>query len=112
MTPIHSIPFSVAQPLQRGSNNYYSIIQGMRFFVIIEVRKQQGGLPLDIRVLQYFLTVVREESITRAAEALQMTQLPLSRQLKDLEDKLGKNCLFVEAKKSRSRRTGGCFVSV
>ena len=26
--PIHSIPHSVAQPLERGSNNYYSIIQG------------------------------------------------------------------------------------
>jgi len=23
--PIHSIPYSVAQPLERGSNNYYSI---------------------------------------------------------------------------------------
>ena len=28
MKPIHSIPYSVAQPLERGSNNYYSIIQG------------------------------------------------------------------------------------
>ena len=27
-TPIHSIPYSVAQPLERGFNNYYSIIQG------------------------------------------------------------------------------------
>ncbi|MDY3619207.1 hypothetical protein, partial [Agathobaculum sp.] len=26
--PIHSIPYSVAQPLERGFNNYYSIIQG------------------------------------------------------------------------------------
>ena len=28
MQPIHSIPYSVAQPLERGFNNYYSIIQG------------------------------------------------------------------------------------
>ena len=28
LKPIHSIPYSVAQPLERGSNNYYSIIQG------------------------------------------------------------------------------------
>ena len=28
--PVHSIPYSVAQPLERGSNNYYSIIQGGR----------------------------------------------------------------------------------
>lgn len=45
---------------------------------------------MDIRVLQYFLAVAREESITKAAEALRMTQPPLSRQLKDLEEELGK----------------------
>lgn len=49
---------------------------------------------MDIRVLQYFLTVAREESISRAAEALHMTQPPLSRQLKELEDELGKQ-LFI-----------------
>ena len=27
--PIHSIPYSVAQPLDRGYKNYYSIIQGI-----------------------------------------------------------------------------------
>ena len=54
---------------------------------------------MDIRVLQYFLTVAREESITRAAEALRMTQPPLSRQLKDLEDELGKQLLIRGSKK-------------
>ncbi len=54
---------------------------------------------MDIRVLQYFLTVAREESITRAAEALRMTQPPLSRQLKDLEDELGKKLLIRGSKK-------------
>ena len=29
---------------------------------------------MEIRVLRYFLTVVREESITRAAEVLHITQ--------------------------------------
>lgn len=43
---------------------------------------------MDIRVLQYFLTVAREGSITKAAESLNMTQPPLSRQLKDLEEEL------------------------
>lgn len=54
---------------------------------------------LDIRVLQYFLTVAREESITKAAEALRMTQPPLSRQLKDLEAELGKQLLIRGSKK-------------
>lgn len=44
---------------------------------------------MDIRVLEYFLTVAREESITAAAESLHMTQPPLSRQLKELEQELG-----------------------
>ena len=48
---------------------------------------------MDIRVLKYFLAVAREESITRAAEQLHMSQPPLSRQLKDLEGELGKQLL-------------------
>lgn len=44
---------------------------------------------MEIRVLRYFLTVVREESITRAAEVLHITQPTLSRQLAQLEDDVG-----------------------
>ncbi|MDE6973721.1 MAG: LysR family transcriptional regulator [Lachnospiraceae bacterium] len=54
---------------------------------------------MDIRVLQYFLAVAREESITKAAERLRMTQPPLSRQLKDLEDELGKQLLIRGSKR-------------
>jgi len=54
---------------------------------------------LDIRVLQYFLAVAREESITKAAETLHMTQPPLSRQLKDLEEEVGKQLLIRGSKK-------------
>ena len=54
---------------------------------------------MDIRVLTYFLAVAREESITKAAEALSMTQPPLSRQLKDLETELGKPLLIRGSKK-------------
>ena len=54
---------------------------------------------MDIRVLQYFLAVAREESITKAAETLRMTQPPLSRQLKDLEEELGRQLLIRGSKK-------------
>ena len=54
---------------------------------------------MDIRVLQYFLAVAREESITRAAETLHMTQPPLSRQLKDLEEEVGRQLLIRGSKK-------------
>ena len=40
-------------------------------------------------MLRYFLTVAQEENITRAAEALHMTQPTLSRQLSQLEEELG-----------------------
>lgn len=44
---------------------------------------------MEIRVLRYFLAVVREESITKAAEVLHITQPTLSRQLAQLEEEIG-----------------------
>lgn len=53
---------------------------------------------MDIRVLEYFLAVAREQTISGAAEALHMTQPPLSKQLKELEEELGKQ-LFIRGKR-------------
>lgn len=44
---------------------------------------------MEIRVLRYFLTVVREESITKASEVLHITQPTLSRQLSQMEEEVG-----------------------
>lgn len=44
---------------------------------------------MEIRVLRYFLTVVREESISKAAEVLHITQPTLSRQLAQMEEEIG-----------------------
>ena len=44
---------------------------------------------MEIRVLRYFLTVVREQSITKAAEVLHITQPTLSRQLAQMEEEIG-----------------------
>lgn len=44
---------------------------------------------MELRVLRYFLTVVREENISRAADILHVTQPTLSRQLAQLEEELG-----------------------
>ena len=60
---------------------------------------------MDIRVLQYFLTVAREETISGAAEVLHMTQPPLSRQLKELENELGKQ-LFIRGKRIKLTKDG------
>ena len=44
---------------------------------------------MEIRVLRYFLAVVREESITKASEMLHITQPTLSRQLAQMEEEIG-----------------------
>ncbi len=44
---------------------------------------------MDIRTMQYYLAVVREGTISAAAEALHVAQPSLSRQMKDLEEELG-----------------------
>ncbi len=49
---------------------------------------------MELRVLQYFLAVAREQSISGAAESLFLSQPTLSRQLKELEEQLGKQ-LFI-----------------
>ena len=54
---------------------------------------------MELRVLRYFLTVAREGSITGAANFLHVTQPTLSRQLKDLEQELGKK-LFIRSSHS------------
>lgn len=44
---------------------------------------------MELRVLQYFLTVTQEEGINRAADVLHITQPTLSRQLSQLEEEVG-----------------------
>lgn len=53
---------------------------------------------MEFRVLRYFLAVTREQNITNAAEVLHLTQPTLSRQLKELEDEIGKT-LFIRGKR-------------
>lgn len=51
---------------------------------------------MELRVLNYFLEVAREGSITGAAKVLHISQPTLSKQLKDLEYELGSK-LFVRS---------------
>lgn len=53
---------------------------------------------MDLRTLRYFTTVARERNITRAAEKLNMSQPPLSHQIRCLEEELGVQ-LFIRGKR-------------
>ncbi len=63
---------------------------------------------MEFRVLEYFLAVAREQNITRAAESLHLTQPTLSRQLRDLEEELGKP-LFIRGKRRITLTEDGLF---
>lgn len=56
---------------------------------------------MELRVLQYFLAVAREQNISSAAESLHLSQPTLSTQLKALEQELGKQLLIRGTKGSR-----------
>ena len=51
---------------------------------------------MELRVLNYFLAVAREENITKAARVLHISQPALSRQMMQLEEELGVT-LFVRS---------------
>lgn len=56
---------------------------------------------MELRVLQYFLCVAREQSISAAAESLHLSQPTLSTQLRQMEEELGKQLLIRGTKGSR-----------
>lgn len=53
---------------------------------------------MELRELKYFLAIAREQSISKAAEFLFITQPSLSRQMQNLEKEIGKQ-LFVRSNK-------------
>jgi DNA-binding transcriptional LysR family regulator len=66
-------------------------------------------MSMELRVLRYFLAVAREESISRAAEFLHITQPTLSRQLIEMEKALGKK-LFIRGNRKITLTEAGMFL--
>lgn len=64
---------------------------------------------MELRVLRYFLAVAREQSITAAAETLHITQPTLSKQLRELEEELGKK-LFTRGNRKITLTEEGMFL--
>lgn len=65
----------------------------LKLYLHIDGRKKED-LNMELRVLEYFLAVARKESISKAAESLHLSQPTLSRQIRDLEEELGKQLLI------------------
>lgn len=64
---------------------------------------------MDIRHLKYFITVVEEQSFTKASEKLYIAQPPLSRQIQNLEDELGLQLLERSSRPVKTTEAGQFF---
>ena len=64
---------------------------------------------MELRVLNYFLAIAREENITKAAQTLHVTQPTLSRQIAQLEEELGVK-LFVRSNHNISLTEDGMIL--
>lgn len=65
---------------------------------------------MNLRILNYFLTVAQEQNITRAADILHITQPTLSRQLMQLEKDLGAPLFERDTKKIKLTPAGNFLV--
>ena len=80
------------------------ILLKILFFLIKEVY-----INMELRLLRYFLTVAKEQSFTKAAEQLHITQPTLSRQMAAFEEELGVT-LFIRSGKRISLTEEGILL--
>lgn len=66
---------------------------------------------MELRVLRYFLTVVSEQNISKAAEQLHISQPTISKQLQELESELGVTLFTRGSRSIQLTEAGEYFVS-
>ncbi|APR76878.1 LysR family transcriptional regulator YnfL [Minicystis rosea] len=64
---------------------------------------------MELRHLRYFVTIAEEQSFRRAAERLHVSQSPLSRQMKDLEEEMGVALFAPEGRGIKLTAAGKAF---
>ena len=87
-----------------------SELEDISYFALIDVCKIcRNEKYIELRLLRYFLTVAKEQSFTKAAEQLHITQPTLSRQMAAFEEELGIT-LFIRSGKKISLTDEGLLL--
>ena len=109
----HSVSYSTDMPTASMGKWILDKIDEMSLAHINLIRnlykKVQEYKDMELRLLRYFLTVAKEQSFTKAAEQLHITQPTLSRQMAAFEEELGVT-LFIRSGKKISLTEEGILL--